>query len=43
VILQVVSVESSRIRENSDAFWGLAPNSHESGYKEASHSAQREV
>ena len=43
VILRVECVESIRIRENSDYFPGVAPNSHESGYKETSHSAPREV
>ena len=43
VILRVECVESIRIRENSDSFPGVAPNSHESGYKETSHSAPREV
>ena len=42
-ILEVVSSESSRIRENSDAFQVDAPNSHESGYEETSHSVSREV
>jgi len=47
-------VESSRIRENSDAFpgtaansyesgYGIAPNTYESGYKKTSRSAPREV
>jgi hypothetical protein len=38
VILRAVCVESSRIRENSDAFHGIAPNSHESGYRIAPNS-----
>jgi hypothetical protein len=49
-----VCVESSRIRENSDACHGIAPNSGESGYriapnsgesgyKETSHSVPSEV
>ena len=41
--LRWVCVERSRIRENSDAFHGIAPNSHESGYKETSRSAPSEV
>ena len=51
---ECVCVESRRIRENSDAFPGIAPNSgesgyriapnsSESGYKETSHSAPSEV
>ncbi len=36
--LRWVCVESSRIRENSDAFHGIAANSHESGYGIASNS-----
>ena len=34
-ILRTVCVFSRRIRENSDVFHGEAPNSHESGYREA--------
>ena len=31
----MVCVVSRRIRENSDVFRAKAPNSHESGYREA--------
>ena len=40
-MLCVVCVESSRIRENSDAFHGDGPNSYESGYEETSHFTPR--
>ena len=41
--LRWVCVERSRIRENSDAFHVIGPNSHESGYKETSRSAPSEA